>query len=317
MKLQSLRRCSELSVKLVFLGTGAAVPTAQRSLPSVVLLFGNEQIMFDCGEAVQRQMILAKISLHKKLHVFITHMHGDHVLGLPGLLQTMALMDRKKPVDVYGPAGLGHFLECLQETLQFQLTFQVNVHEVAASGLVCDEQEYAVSAVPSNHAVTSFSFAFEEKPRPGRFHPEKAAALGVPKGEAWSRLQHGNAVPLSSGRVVKPEDVADPPRKGRKIVYSGDTRPFDGFSVFAENADVVIHEATFDDALVEKAEVDGHSTPSQAALEAKAANAKRLVLTHISARYSDVALILEQAQKVFPNTLVAHDFLELELPLSE
>jgi ribonuclease Z len=171
-----------MSIYITFLGTGAAVPTAQRSLPAVILQSGNEQLMFDCGEAVQRQMIIAKVGLHKKLGIYITHMHGDHVLGLPGLLQTMALMDRQKPVDVYGPTGLAHFLDCLRETLQFQLTFQVNVHEITEPTIVCDEEEYTVAATRSNHAVTSFSYAFIEKPLPGRFHPEKAQTLGVPKG---------------------------------------------------------------------------------------------------------------------------------------
>ncbi len=306
-----------MSICIIFLGTGAAVPSAQRSLPAVLLQRGNEQILFDCGEACQRQMVVAKVGLHKKLSVFITHMHGDHVLGLPGMLQTMALMDRQKPVDIYGPVGLKHFLSCLQETLQFQLTFEISVHELAEAGTQCDEDEYSIAAFPSNHSVTSFCYAFEEKPRPGRFHPEKAQALGVPKGEAWGRLQRGENYVLPDNNVVKPEDVSGPCRKGRKIVYTGDTRPFEGFAVFAAEADVVIHEATFDDSLVEKAEIDGHSTPTQAALEAKASQAKQLVLTHISARYSNIELLLEQAKKVFPNTIVAEDFLELDLPLNE
>jgi ribonuclease Z len=306
-----------MSIQIVFLGTGAAVPTAQRSLPAILLQRGNEQLMFDCGEAVQRQMMIAKVGLNKKLGIFITHMHGDHVLGLPGLLQTMALMDRQKPVVLYGPVGLNHFLDCLKETLQFQLTFQVIVHEVTRKSIVCNEEEYLVAAVPSNHAVTSFSYAFEEKTRVGRFHPEKAKAFGVPQGEAWSKLQRGIEFVLPDGRLIRTEDVTDPPRKGRKIVYTGDTRPFETFADFADGADLIIHEATFDDSLAEKADLDGHSTPSQAANQAKAAKAKSLILTHISARYSDVALLLEQAKKSFPNSVVAQDFLEFELPLAE
>jgi ribonuclease Z len=306
-----------MSIRIVFLGTGAAVPSAKRSLPAVMLQRGNEQVMFDCGEAAQRQMMLAKVGLHKKMSIFITHLHGDHVLGLPGLLQTMALMDRQKTVDVYGPVGMAHFLDCLRETLQFQLTFDVTVHEILQEGIVRDEEEYTVSAAPSNHAVTSFCYALTEKPRAGKFHPEKAKVLGVPEGVAWGKLQHGVPFVFPDGHLVKPEDVEGPPRMGRKIVYTGDTRPFEGFATFAADADLVIHEATFDDALAEKANLDGHSTPSQAAAQAEAAGAKRLVLTHISARYLDSKLILEQALKVFPNTLVAEDFLELELPLSK
>ncbi|XES78320.1 MAG: ribonuclease Z [Candidatus Bathyarchaeia archaeon] len=306
-----------MSLRVVFLGTSAAVPTAKRSLPAVLLQRGNEQLLFDCGEAVQRQMITAKTGLHKGMHIFITHLHGDHVLGLPGLLQTMALMNRQKPVDVYGPVGLARFLECTRETLQFQLTFEVTVHEFEGSGVVCDQEEYTVSATPTNHSMVSFGYAFEEKPRAGKFHPEKAQALGVPLGEAWSLLQRGVDFVLPDGRVVKTEEVSEAPRKGRKIVYSGDTKPFEAFAAFAADADLVIHEATFEDALKERADVDGHSTPSQAAAQAKAADAKLLVLTHISARYTDTELLLEQAKKVFPNTIVAQDFLELELPLSK
>lgn len=306
-----------MSICITFLGTGAAVPTTQRSLPAVMMQKGNEQILFDCGEGVQRQMLLAKLGFQKKLSIFVTHMHGDHVLGLPGLLQTMGLMNREKSVNVYGPVGIAHFLDCLKETLQFQLTFQVNVNEISTGGVTYEDEEYSVSVFPSNHAVPSFAYAFAEKPRYGRFHPEKARELGVPKGEAWGKLQRGEDYVTAEGKIVRPHQVADAPRKGRKIVYTGDTKPFAGFAVFAADADLVIHEATFDDSLLPKAELDTHSTPSQAALQAKAANVKRLVLTHISARYSDPSLLLNQAKKVFPNTIVAEDFLELELPLPE
>jgi ribonuclease Z len=278
---------------------------------------GNEQVLFDCGEGVQRQMIKAKVGLHKKLKILITHMHGDHVLGLPGLLQTMALMGRQNSVEVYGPVGLAYFLGCMQQALQFQLTFQVEVHEIASPGIVCDEKEYYVEAYPANHAITSYAYAFVEKPRPGRFHPEKARALCVPEGQAWGKLQQGLKFTFPDGKVVKPEDVSGPTRLGRKVVYTGDTKPFDSFAGFAADADLVVHEATFDDALAERADADGHSTPSQAAQQAKRAGAKSLVLTHISARYTDSALLLEQAKKFFPNTVVAEDFLNLELPLGE
>ncbi len=306
-----------MSMCLTFLGTGAAVPTVERSLPAVLLSRGNEQIMFDCGEGVQRQIMKAKTGLHKPLKILITHMHGDHVLGLPGLLQTMALMDRQRPVDIYGPQGLEQFITCLRETLQFNLTFQVNIHEIANSGIICNEAEYFIEAQHSNHSVNGFCYSFAEKPRPGRFNPDKARALGVPEGVAWGKLQHGQEYILPNGEIVKPSDVAGPLRRGRKVVYTGDTKPFEAFAAFAQDADVVVHEATFDDELSEKAALDGHSTPSQAALQAKTANAKSLILTHISARYADASLLLGQAQKVFPNTKVAEDFLELELPLSE
>jgi ribonuclease Z len=306
-----------MSMRLIFLGTAGSVPTPERSLPAVLIQRQNEHLMFDCGEGVQRQMIRAKVGFHKKMKVFVSHMHGDHVLGLPGLLQTMALMDRQKKLEIYGPEGIKRFLEDTREVLQFALTFPVEIHEVYDAGAICREEEYAVEATWSNHVIPSLAYAFVEKPRPGKFYPDKARVLGVPEGELWSKLQHGEKVKLPDGRVVKPEEVVGAQRPGRKIVYTGDTRPFKGFAQFAAGADLVIHDATFDDALAEKASEDGHSTPSQAAEGAKKAKAKKLVLTHISARYADVGPLLEQAQRVFTNTVVAEDFMELELPLLE
>ncbi len=306
-----------MSIFVTFLGTAGAIPTPQRSLPCVIVQRGNEQLMFDCGESAQRQMAMAKIGFHKSLSIFISHMHGDHVLGLPGLLQTMALMDRQKPVRIYAPTGMTQYLNCLQETLQFALTFPVEIHEIIEASTVCDEEEYKIQTSKSNHVVESFAYAFTEKPRPGRFHPEKARALGVPEGTAWGKLQHGSELTLPNGKVIKPQDVSGPMRKGRKIIYTGDTRPFPEFPSFAQNADLIIHECTFDDTLADKATVDGHSTPSQAAKEAREAQAKLLVLTHVSARYTDSTLLLEQAKKTFANVQVADDFLELELPLKE
>jgi ribonuclease Z len=306
-----------MSMRIVFLGTAGGVPTPERSLPAVLIQRKNEHIMFDCGEGIQRQMIKAKVGFHKKMKVFISHMHGDHVLGLPGMLQTMALMDRQRPIEIYGPKGIKRFLECLQDTLQFGLTFQVEIKEIDIPSVICEEEDYTIKAVCSKHVTRSFAYALIEKPRPGKFYPEKARALGVPEGEEWSKLQHGKEIRLPDGRTVKSADVLGLSRHGRKIVYTGDTQPFKGFSEFAANADLLIHEATFDDMLAEKAAEDGHSTPSQAAKQAKRAHVKSLILTHISARYTDASMLLEQAQKVFKNSRVAEDFLEVELPLTE
>jgi ribonuclease Z len=304
-----------MSLKVIFLGTAGSVPTPKRSLPAVLIQRNGEQIMFDCGESVQRQMMKAKTGFHRKMKVFITHMHGDHILGLPGLLQTMALLDREKKLDVYGPSGIKRFLEDIRETVQFVLTFPVEIHEIYEPGVVCEEQDYSVQVVWANHVIPSLAYALVEKPRPGKFYPEKAKALGIPEGTLWSKLQHGHEVKLRNGQVVKPEDVLGSLRPGRKIVYTGDTRPFKAFTKFAAGADLLIHDATLDDALAERAEQDGHSTPDQAAKNAKKAKVKQLVLTHVSARYDDVSILLEQAQKIFKNTQVAEDFMEIEIPL--
>jgi len=242
-------------------------------------------------------------------------MHGDHVLGLPGLMQTMALLDRERKLEVYGPPGTRRFIEAVKETVQFTLTFPVEIHEIEEAGVVCDEEEYTIKAACANHVIPSLAYALVEKPRSGKFYPEKAKALGVPEGPLWSKLQHRHKVRLSNDRVIKPEEVLGPTRPGRKIVYSGDTRPFKEFVKFAAGADLLIHDATLDDELAERAEEDGHSTPSQAAENAGKAKAKQLILTHVSARYEDTNILLEQARKIFKNTQVAEDFMKVEIPL--
>lgn len=306
-----------MSLRIVFLGTSGSVPTPRRSLPAIAIQREGELILFDCGEGVQRQMIQAKIGLHKKTKIFVTHMHGDHVLGLPGVLQTMSLMDRKKGLEVYGPPGIKAFVDAIQQTIQFVLTFPLEVLEIKNAGLVCEEKEYEVHAIWADHVIPSLSYALVEKPRPGKFHPEKAKKLGVPEGPLWGKLQRGSTVKLSDGRVVKPEQVMGAPRPGRKVVYTGDTRSFKGLVEFAENADLLIHDGTFDDELSDRASEEGHSTPSQAAETAKKAKAKRLVLTHISARYRTPDVLLEQAKKVFSAVDVAEDFMKVDVPLEK
>jgi ribonuclease Z len=244
-------------------------------------------------------------------------MHGDHVMGLPGLLQTMALLGREKKLDIYGPPKIKEFLEGIGETVQFVLTFQVEIHEIKRAGIVCQEPEYAVRAVRSRHVITSFAYAYIEKSRPGTFYPERAKALGVSEGPLWSKLQKGKEIELPNGKRVRPEDIMGQPRLGRKIVYTGDTRPFKGLRKFAEEADMLIHDSTLGDELAARAETYGHSTVDQAAESAKEARVKMLVLTHISQRYEDTSKWLEQARKIFKNTVVAEDFTRIEIPLLE
>jgi len=308
---------SSMSLRVIFLGTGGSIPTPKRGLPAVLVQREDECLLFDCGEGAQRQMIKARTGFHKKMKIFITHMHGDHVLGLPGLLQTMALLDRQRKLDVYGPSGIALFLECMKKTVQFVLTFPVEVHEIGKEGVMCEEKEYLVEAIWADHVVPSLAYAFVEKPRPGRFFPEKAKKLKVPKGPLWSELQNGHSVKLPNGKTVKPKQVVGSPRMGRKIVYTGDTRPFAGLAEFAAGADLLVHDATFDDGLADRALEDGHSTAVQAAEDAKKAKVKRLVLTHVSARYQNASELLAEARKVFKNTDVAEDFVKLEIPMLE
>jgi len=304
-----------MSLTITFLGTSGSVPTVKRALPAIAIQRKDELILFDCGEGLQRQMIQANIGFHRKTKIFITHMHGDHVLGLPGLLQTMSLLERERKLDIYGPVGIKTFVETIKQTVQFVLIFPVNVYEIEDEGIVCREKEYEICALWANHVIPSLAYALVEKPRTGRFFPEKAKRLGVEEGPLWSKLQHRENVKLSDGRVVKSEDVTGPRRPGRKIVYTGDTKPTENLAKFAENADLLIHDATFDDELLERALEDGHSTPCQAAETAKKAKVKKLILTHISARYKDANLLIEQAKKIFPKVDAAEDFMKINIAL--
>jgi ribonuclease Z len=304
-----------MSLRVIFLGTAGSIPTPKRSLPAIAVRRKGELILFDCGEGVQRQMVKAGLGFNRKVKVFITHMHGDHMLGLPGMIQTMSLLDRTKKLEIYGPVGLEDFVEAIEKTVQFALTFPLEIAEIESEGLVCEEKEYEIYAAYASHVNPAFAYSLVEKPRLGKFYPEKAKALGVPEGVLWSKLQHGSTVKLSNGRVVEPEKVVGPKRLGRKIVYTGDSRPSKSLEELAKNADLLIHDCTFDDELAERAEEDGHSTPSQAAKTAKRAKVKRLILTHISARYKTPDLLLEQASKGFSNVDVAEDFMKIDLPL--
>jgi ribonuclease Z len=226
----------------------------------------------------------------------------------------MALMDRKNPIQIYGPLGIKKFLVCCQQTLKSELTYQIEINEIIKPGIIVEEEQYLIETIKSNHTIESYSYAFEEKPQLGEFFPEKATALEIPEGELWAKLQKGETITTPKGKTINPHQVMGPNRQGIKIIYTGDTKPFDTFTTFANNADIIIHDCTFDDTLTTKAELNGHSTPSQAANQAKNSNAKTLILTHISARYPYTELLLEQAKKIFKNTIIAEDFYTLNIP---
>jgi len=298
-------------IRVIFLGTSASVPTKNRSLPSIMIIRDGEQLLFDCGEGTQRQVVKAGLGLRKKLKIFITHMHADHVLGLAGILMSLSLTGRQDPLDVYGPSKLQAFIEYMRELFNFNPSFDVVVHRVS-EGTVYQGKGFKVMAFKVKHVTESYGYALIEELRPGRFDSKKAEELGIPKGPLWKALQEGKAVVIG-GREIKPEDVLGPPRRGLKIVYSGDTAPTREVVEVSKGADLLIHEATFDDTLQDRAASELHTTASQAASIALEANAKKLVLTHISPRYEDPSVLLSQAKKIFENTVVAEDFMNMEL----
>lgn len=303
-------------MELVFLGTGASIPTEQRNSSSIALIRKGETLIFDCGEGTQRQMIQAHLGFRRRMTIFITHMHGDHTLGLLGLVQTMSLLGRENKLEIYGPPELDLFLTSALSSLGVRIGFPVEVIGVDV-GTILEGNEYAVKAVRTDHDGTSFSFGLFEKERAGRFDVEKAEQIGMPIGPARSMIQQGKTVILQDGTTVEPEEILGPPRPGRRIVYSGDTRPCAEVARLAGGADLLIHEATYDDSLSEKAAEMGHSTPAQAAEIAAKAGVRRLILTHISSRYRDPTILLSQAKAKFPSVEIAEDLQKFRIPLRE
>jgi ribonuclease Z len=284
-----------------------------RGSSSVVVRLGRELLMFDCGEGTQRQMVKSHVGFQRPMKIFISHLHGDHVLGLPGLLQSMSLLRRETPLHIYGPAGLVQYVKAFSDSLGGP-SFPVVLYEIKEPGVIFYSEEYQVIATPAIHRATAWSYCFIEADRLGRFYPEKAQEFGVPRGELWGRLHSGESVEVD-GRVVEPSMVSGSVRPGRKIVYSGDTAPNPELVELSKGADLLIHESTFLDELADRAEEDGHTTALQATKIAEEAGVKQLVLTHISSRYPDPSVVLAEAKTVFENVVVAEDFLELTLEL--
>ncbi|MEM2998272.1 MAG: ribonuclease Z [Thermoproteota archaeon] len=300
-------------MEVTFLGTSGSLPTSSRSLPSVLVREEGVLVMLDCGEGAQRQMMKAKVGFNKKMHILISHMHGDHVLGLPGLVQSMSLLGRTKPLYVYGPVGIKGFMEAVEKYVPCHLNFEVKVEEFHGNP-VLEEQEFTVLATWVKHSLPTLGYAIVERPKPGRFNPEEARRLGVPEGPLWKKLQRGETV-LVKGRRVSPRRVVGPPRPGRKLVYSGDTRPCRSLITLAKGADLIIHEGTFSGSMADKAKAYLHSTSVEAAQVAVKAGVKKLALIHVSAIYGEKeeAELLQEARKVFPETFLAQDLMKVEV----
>ncbi|HLF16994.1 MAG TPA: ribonuclease Z [Candidatus Thermoplasmatota archaeon] len=304
------------NLSVTFLGTGASWPTAERGLSAIAVKRGSEILLWDCGEGTQRQFQRSGLSYQQVSQVWLTHYHGDHCYGVPGLLKTMALNERKEPVWVYGPRGLGKIVEAWRVLRGWPKEFPLHVQEVKPGDRI-EKDGYAVQVYAGDHGIESLAFALQEPDRPGFFDKPKALALGIPEGPLFGRLQRGEAVTTRDGRTFTPEQVVGPARPGRRIVYSGDTQPCLGVLEAAVGADLLILEATYTQDLVEKARENRHMTAAEAAAVAAKARARRLVLTHISPRYKDPAPILAEAKAVFPDTLIAEDLFTLEVPLRQ
>jgi len=300
-------------LSVTFLGTGAACPTIDRNVAGLAVQREGETILFDCGEGTQRQMMRYGVGF-SFTEVFFTHFHADHMLGITGLLRTMGLQDRTAPVTLYGPRGAQRVLGAALSLGVERNKFPIEIVEIQAGDRI-GRAEYDIVIFETDHRANTVGYALAEHTRLGRFHPERARELGVPEGPLWGRLHKGETVVLPDGRTVGPSDLVGAPRRGRTLVYSGDTRPHLPLVEASRGADLLIHEATFGGDEAERAVETGHSTAAEAARVALEAGVRRLVLTHISPRYNrDAPELLAEARAVFPETIIARDGMTVEVP---
>ncbi|HEX2059326.1 MAG TPA: ribonuclease Z [Thermoanaerobaculia bacterium] len=284
-------------IRILFLGTSSGTPSRERNVSSVAVVLDGVLLLLDCGEGTQHQLLRAPVRSGALEAMFITHLHGDHVYGIPGLLATLSMNGRARALDLIGPEGLGDYVEAVLRTSHHHPDFDVRVGMPPFRG-----DGFSVVAAPLEHSIPAIGFCIVEDDRPGAFDPEKARALGIPPGPQWGELQRAND-----------PRVCGPPRKGRRIAYCTDTRPCAGAVELARGADVLIHESTYGDEMAVEADARLHSTARGAARVAAEAGVGTLILTHFSTRYRDVEPLLAQAREVFPNTIAAEDFFTFDV----
>ncbi len=298
-----------MDLSIFFAGTAGSVPTARRGLPATLIRRGADKVLIDCGEGTQRQLIRS-VGLPDLTEVFLTHLHTDHWLGLPGMLKSFDLRDRTAPLTVFGPPGTKALLDTVQRTVFGRLKYRFRVVDLEPDAIV-EFDGYEIHALRVRHRGEAYGYALIEEDRPGRFDAELAAKLGVAPGPDFGRLQRGETV-----NGVAPEQVVGETRRGRKLVFSGDTSPCDMVRVAADGADVLVHEATFTSEERDRALETGHTTARQAAELAAEAGVGLLALTHVSTRYAG-GEIRDEARAIFPRTEVPRDFDLIDVPFPE
>jgi len=299
-------------MELLFLGTGAGTPSRQRNVTSIALnLHGvrSRCWLFDCGEGTQHQMMRSSVKSGKIEKIFITHLHGDHIFGLPGLLTSRSMNGISDTMTIYGPKGIRSFVDTTLSLSGSWLTFPLEIVEIEA-GEVFNDEHFRVTAYPLTHPVECYGFRIEEHDKPGALDAERLLADGIKPGALFQQLKLGKTVTMEDGRVVEGKAYLGPATKGVTLAIFGDTSPTPAASELAAGADVMVHEATLEAAMEEKANGRGHSSTVQAAMAAKQAGAKRLIVTHLSSRYlrEDSERLLAECREIFPNTEMAHDF---------
>jgi len=303
-----------MSLSLRFLGTSASRPTVERNVSSLALIREGETLMFDCGEGTQRQMMRYGISFALS-DIFFTHMHADHMLGVTGLLRTLALQGRTEPMNLYGPPGSEKLLWKAITLGSEKQNFEIKVFELTPETPLKRQGYSLIPSTVEHGDRLAIGYQLVEETRLGRFNPEKAREIGVPEGPLWGKIHKGETVRLPDGRTIEPSELVGPTRPGRRIVLTGDSRPSEGTIAAAMGADILVHEATFATEESQRALETGPSTAREAAKVAAKAEVKKLVLTHVSARYSrDTSELEREAREIFPATIIARDGLEIDVP---
>jgi ribonuclease Z len=308
------RLCGGMDLDVIFLGTSASAPTAQRAPMALLVRRGGDRLLFDCAEGTQRQLMRSTQGLPDLQEIFLTHFHADHYLGLPGMLKTFSLRQRDLPLTLYGPPGLGELYRSLGRVVG-KLSYPVEIEELRP-GMALERDGYRILVFPVHHGVSAVGYAVAEDERPGEFDADAADALGIPFGPERGALQRGESITLDDGRVLTPDAVVGRPRPGRRIVIPGDTAPVETVRILSEGADLLIHEATFLEDERDRAAETLHSTALQAAELARDAGVRLLALTHVSPRYFGPELVRE-AREVFEPVVVPKDFDVIEVPFAE
>jgi ribonuclease Z len=308
------------TLQVYFLGTAGAIPTTQRNPPCIMIRRGADTLLFDCGEGAQQQMMRARCGFTVNA-IFVTHWHADHFLGIFGLVQTMSFNGRTEPLTIYGPEWVHEFVSILKTVARFNLKFALDGVELSHGSWVRFDG-YTITAFAVSHGLPSLGYILEEDARPGRFNREQAIALGVPTGPLFGRLQRGETIRIGSGsdyRDVRPDQVMGPARAGRKIVYTGDTRAVhDRIRDIAYDADLLIHDATYDESEADRGEEFYHATARQAGEAASALNARTLVLIHTSSRYIGAEAHISDAKSAFTGPVLAPVDLDMiEVPFRD
>ncbi|MEB5974131.1 ribonuclease Z [Pantoea dispersa] len=301
---------------LTFLGTGAGAPSLQRNVTAIALTLSKrgETWLFDCGEATQHQFMRSALKPGKLEKIFITHLHGDHIFGLPGLLTSRSMAGLTEPMTLYGPKGLRQFVDTALSLSGSYTGYPLEIVEIEA-GAVLDNGEFRVTAYALNHVVECYGYRIEQHDKPGFLDAPRLKAEGVPRGPWYQDLKQGKRITLEDGREINGADYLGPATKGKVLAIFGDTGPTEVALQLAANADVMVHETTLEAAMAEKANGRGHSTTVQAASVAQRAGVKRMIATHFSSRYlsQDRERLLAECQSVFPATELAHDFAVFEV----